>query len=86
MRRIAVSAIAILAAAGLTGCGTSTKIVNSNISSVSIVFDGDSSSLPRVNKLATAECQKNGRIAVLQGIESTEDGRVANYQCRVAGT
>lgn len=68
----------------LSACGTSTKIMNSNAQSVSIVFDGDQSTLSSVTKLATMECQKHGRLAVLRGIAEVEDGRVANFDCRAA--
>jgi hypothetical protein len=66
----------------LAACSAPTKIVNSNAESVSISFDGDPSKLQEVSKMATAECMKNGRPAVLRDIAQVEDVRVANYDCR----
>ncbi|HEY4136543.1 MAG TPA: hypothetical protein VGO34_15160 [Alphaproteobacteria bacterium] len=69
-------------ATAVTGCGTSTRVLNSNPESVSIVFDGDESTMADVNRLATAECQKGARMAALRDIAPVKDGRVANYDCK----
>jgi hypothetical protein len=70
----------------LTGCGTSTKVVNMSADGVSIVFDGDASTLPEVNQMAGRECQKNGRIAVMRTITEVEEGRMASFDCRAPAT
>jgi hypothetical protein len=75
-------AAAVALVSVLAGCGTSTKVISSNAQSVSVVFDGDQSTMPDVTKMATAECQKSGRIAVLRDIAQVEDGRIANFDCR----
>jgi hypothetical protein len=72
----------LVAAAVLTACGTSTRVLNSNAQSVSVVFDGDESTMADVNRMATAECQKNSRTASLKDISQVKDGRVANYDCK----
>ena len=81
--KIARIAAAVALASVLAGCGgVSTKVISSNAQSVSVVFDGDPSTMSDVTKRATAECQKSGRIAVLRDISQIEDGRIANFDCR----
>ena len=82
MRSVTVAAVLGASMISLAACSTPTRVVNSNAEAVSISFDGDPSRLEEVSKMATAECQKQGRSAVLRDIAQVEDVRVANYDCR----